>query len=328
MGERDSVRNMKIIVVSTSLRPEHIKKIEDAAAKVNAKLLFTESEDNIPVEFQDADVVYGIAMNIAKTYKSVKWMCTPNAGVDLLMKPGAFANEDCILTNSAGAYGVSIAEHIIAVTLMMMRKITLCYAEAVNGVWGPRRQQDSIKDSRITVLGTGDIGRTFARRAKGFEPKTIIGVSRSGKSSEPAFDRMYKTEELDKVLPETDLLVMSLPDTVETKGILTRERMALLPDGAYIVNVGRGSAIDEDALADMLESEHIAGAALDVFSTEPLPEDNRLWKTKNLLITPHVAGNLTLKHTLDRNVDMFLEDLENYAEGRQLKYAVDRKLGY
>ncbi|MCR5318665.1 MAG: hypothetical protein K6E22_10600, partial [Treponema sp.] len=126
----------------------------------------------------------------------------------------------------------------------------------------------------------------------------------------------------------TDLLAMSLPGTPETKGILSRQRISLLPNGAYIVNVGRGSAIDEDALADNLESGHLAGAALDVFQTEPLPVESKLWKTKNLLITPHVAGNLTLDYTKDKNVQMFLEDLKNFMEEKPLKYLVDKKLGY
>ncbi|MCR5431948.1 MAG: D-2-hydroxyacid dehydrogenase, partial [Lachnospiraceae bacterium] len=105
-------------------------------------------------------------------------------------------------------------------------------------------------------------------------------------------------------------------------------RMELLADGAFVVNVGRGSAVDEEALIEMLEREHLAGAALDVFSTEPLPKESKLWKTKNLLITPHVAGNQTLHHTLVKNVDMFCEDLLNYASGKPLKYLVDRKKGY
>ena len=121
---------------------------------------------------------------------------------------------------------------------------------------------------------------------------------------------------------------MSLPATSETRGILSRERIALLPQGAYIVNVGRGSAIDEDALADALDSGHLGGAALDVFQTEPLPSEHRLWKTKDLIITPHVAGNMTLAHTRNKNVSMFLEDLKNFTEGAQLKYLVNRKLGY
>ena len=319
---------MKRIVYSTSLEDAHVKMIEDATAHVDARVCFVKSEDEVPDDFKDADVVYGNAFKIAGTYKSLRWLCSPNAGIDKFLIPGTFANPECMLSNSSGSYGVSIAEHIIAETLMMMRKITLCYAEALNGVWGPQRKQDSIKDSRITCLGTGDIGRTFASRAKGFLPKSIVGVSRSGKCDDKNFDKMYRIEDLDKVLPETDLLVMSLPGTPETVNILTKERINLMPRGSYIVNVGRGSAIDEDALYEALESEHLAGAALDVFKTEPLPRDSKMWHAKNLLITPHVAGNLTLRHTINRNVEMFCEDLENYANLRPLKYAVDRSKGY
>ena len=319
---------IKIIVFSTALKEQHVKMIEEAAMRVNAKVCFIKSEDEVPSDFKDADVVYGNAFTIAGTYKSLRWLCSPNAGIDKFLVPGFFANPECILSNSSGSYGVSIAEHIIAQTLMMMRKITLCYKEAINGIWGPQRQQDSIKDSRITCLGTGDIGRTFASRARAFQPKSITGVSRSGKCDDPNFDTMLKIDELDSILPETDLLVMSLPGTPETENILTKERINLMPKGSYIVNVGRGSAIDEDALAEALFKEHIAGAALDVFKVEPLPKESKLWNVPNLLITPHVAGNMTLLHTINRNVEMFCEDLENYANNRPLRYMVDKNKGY
>lgn len=244
------------------------------------------------------------------------------------MAPDYFANKDCLLTNSAGAYGVSIAEHMIAVSLMMLRRLDQFTAETRQGKWISPRPQKSLKDCRITVLGTGDIGTTFAKRARAFEPASLIGVCRSGKSKAQIYDKVFPVSELDSILPQTDLLAMSLPSTPETAGLLSRDRQSLLPDGAYIVNVGRGSAIDEEALADNLESGHLAGAALDVFQTEPLPAGNRLWTTKNLIITPHVAGNMTLAYTKDKNVQMFIEDLKNFAKGKALHYLVDRKLGY
>lgn len=319
---------MKILVINNQLEQKHIDLIKQTAAELGATVNFYKAEADIPESDFDAEIIYGFAPSIVKTSKKLKWLCVPWAGVDSIMTPGYFANEECLLTNSAGAYGVSIAEHMIAVSLVMMRRLNEFMEETQAGQWLSPRAQRSIKDCRITVLGTGDIGTTFAKRAKAFEPAQIIGVCRSGKSSETVYDKVLPVSELDKVLPETDLLAMSLPATPETKGILSRERMALLPEGAYIVNVGRGSAIDEAALADNLESGHLAGAALDVFQTEPLPEGNRLWKTKNLLITPHVAGNMTLPYTKDKNVNMFLEDLRNYKEGRPLKYLVDRRLGY
>ena len=319
---------MKILVINNQLEQKHIDLIKQTAAELGALVKFYKAEADIPESDFDAEIIYGFAPSIVKTSKKLKWLCVPWAGVDSLMVPGYFANEECLLTNSAGAYGVSIAEHMIATSLVMMRRLNEFFEETRNGQWLSPRSQRSLKDCRITVLGTGDIGTTFAKRAKAFEPAQIIGVCRSGKSSESVYDKVLSVKELDDVLPETDLLAMSLPATPETKGILSRERMALMPEGAYIVNVGRGSAIDEDALADNLESGHLAGAALDVFQTEPLPADNRLWKIKNLLITPHVAGNMTLPYTKDKNVNMFLEDLRNFIEGRPLRYLVDRRLGY
>lgn len=310
------------------LEQKHFDQIKSAAGEIGAQAFFYKSETEIPQSNFDADIIYGFAPSIVKTSKTLKWLCVPWAGVDSIMGPGYFANEDCLLTNSAGAYGVSIAEHMIAISLVMMRRLDQFLLETKNGQWLSPRPQKSLKDCRITVLGTGDIGTTFASRARAFEPAALVGVCRSGKSSLSVYDKVLPVSELDSILPETDLLAMSLPATSQTKGILSRERLALLPEGAYIVNVGRGSAIDEEALADNLENDHLAGAALDVFQTEPLPADNRLWKTKNLLITPHVAGNMTLAYTKDKNVQMFIEDLKNFAEGKPLRYLVDRKLGY
>ena len=319
---------MKILVFGSFLKQKHIERIMETAGRIGGDVFFAGSEEEIPADFKEAEIMYGFAKNTVKTNRNLKWLCVPSAGVDYLLKPGIFANDECLITNAAGAYGVSIAEHITAVSLMMMRRLTEFHAETVRGEWGSPRSQRSLKGSRITVLGTGDIGCCFARRVKPFEPERIVGVCRSGICNEAAFDRVLAVTELDKILPDTDLLVMSLPDTAETRDILSRERIGLLPEGAYIVNVGRGSSIDEDALADSLDEGRLVGAALDVFKTEPLPADSRLWKTKNLLITPHVAGNLTLEHTVDKNVEMFCEDLLNYGEGRPLKHAIDKKRGY
>ena len=319
---------MKILVINNMLEQKHFDQIKAAAGQVGADVFFYKNESEIPQSNFDADIIYGFAPSIVKTSKTLKWLCVPWAGVDSLMAPDYFANDNCLLTNSAGAYGVSIAEHMIATSLIMMRRLDEFMSETKNGQWLSPRSQKSLKDCRITVLGTGDIGTTFANRARAFEPAALVGVCRSGKSSATVYDKVLPVSQLDAILPETDLLAMSLPATSETKGILSRERMSLLPQGAYIVNVGRGSAIDEDALADNLESGHLAGAALDVFQTEPLPAGHRLWKTKNLLITPHVAGNMTLPYTKDKNVQMFIEDLKNFIQGRPLHYLVDRKLGY
>ena len=153
-------------------------------------------------------------------------------------------------------------------------------------------------------------------------------MRRTLKPADPAFDRIVTLSDLNSVLPDTDILVMALPSTGKTTGVLNRERIALLPPQAIVVNVGRGTAVDQEALAEALNAGRIAGAALDVFVPEPLPKGHYLWETKNLLITPHVAGNMSLGYTCDRDVDMFCEDLDNFEAGRPLLHLVDRKRGY
>jgi len=133
---------------------------------------------------------------------------------------------------------------------------------------------------------------------------------------------------LNRVLKKTDLLIMSLPSTKETRGIMSAERLAMLPEGAFIVNVGRGDAIDQKALETLLRNGTLGGAALDVFEKEPLPQDSTLWDCPRLILTTHVAGNWTLPLTVEKIVAMFLEDFDRYCKGLPLKRLVDRKIGY
>lgn len=319
---------MKLLVINKMLEARHFDRIRKAAGELGLAVSFYADEADIPQEDQDADIIYGFAPEITRTSRNLKWLCVPWAGVDSLMVPGYFANEDCLLSNSAGAFGVAIAEHMIAVVLMMMRRMDAFLEAGRECTWLSPLPQRSLKDSRITVLGTGDIGTSFARRVRAFEPARITGVCRSGRNGDPVYDEVLPVGRLDELLPVTDLFAMSLPSTEVTRGILSRERISLLPAGAYVINVGRGSAIDEDALAESLESGHLAGAALDVFRTEPLPPGSPLWKTRNLLITPHVSGIMMLPYTRDKNVELFLEDLRNYMEGKPLRRLVDRTLGY
>ena len=186
----------------------------------------------------------------------------------------------------------------------------------------------SIRGSRITLLGTGDIGRETAIRFRAFGPKSITGVNRRGRPSGDMFDAIRTLADLDQVLEETDLLVMSLPGTRETRGLMNEARLNRLPEDAFIVNVGRGTAIDQKALERCLRSGRFAGVALDVFEREPLSPEDTLWDCPRLLITPHVAGNMTLGYTVDRIVRLFLEDFERYCQGQPLARRVESEQGY
>ena len=277
---------------------------------------------------QDCEILYAHSPDLLRAAPAtLKWYCCSFAGVDPYCKdPAIFANPDCILTNS-NVYGVTIAEHVVMVTLMLLRRMPE-YEEVVrNRSWSNQLPIRSIRDNEFTILGTGNIGVNVADRMRGMGAAKIIGLSRSGRPH-PAFDEVHPIADLDKVLPDTKILVMALPGTAETIHILNRERIALLPKDAYIINVGRGTAIEQEPLIEALNEGRIAGAALDVMDPEPLPHDHPLWSAKNLILTPHVSGNMTLGYTCDTNVAMFCEDLRNYAAGRPLNGFVDRVKGY
>ena len=277
---------------------------------------------------QDCEVLYAHSPELLRAAPaSLKWYCCSFAGVDPYCKdPTLFANPDCLLTNS-NVYGVTIAEHVVMVTLMLLRRMPE-YEEVVrNRSWSNQLAVRSIRDNEFTILGTGDIGRNVAERMRGMGAARILGLSRSGKPH-PAFDEVRPIAELDAVLPETKILIMGLPSTPETFHILNRERISLLPADAYVINVGRGTAVDQAPLIEALNSGRLASAALDVMDPEPLPKDDPLWDARNIILTPHVSGNMTLGYTCNKNVEMFCADLRNYAAGRPLAGLVDRTRGY
>ena len=322
--------NEKIGVIIDFLTPAYEKTLRDTAARCGYDIVFFPSSKAAEGNVDDCTILYGHpSQRVIAGARDLKWYASCWAGVDRFCRDDLYQNPDCLLTNASGAYGTTIAEHSVMVSLMLLRR-QMEYTEIIReGGWRVLPGGiHSLHGARVTCLGTGDIGTEFARRAQAFHPACITGVRRTVKPSDPAFTAIHAIAELDSVLPETDILVMALPSTAETVGILSRERIALLPDSAFVVNVGRGTAIDQEALCDALNAGQLAGAALDVVVPEPLPADHPLRRAKNLLLTPHVAGNMTLGYTCDKSVQMFCDDLENYAAGRPLAHLVDRKRGY
>lgn len=319
-----------ICVYLEFLTPAHKAQIEKAARETGFSVHFFDLDqfEEARACLQHCEVLYAHDLALLKAAPaSLQWYCCSFAGVDIYCKdPAVFVNPQCLLTNSS-VYGVTIAEHVVMVTLMLLRRMPEYEAVVRQHSWSRQLPIRSIRDNEFTILGTGNIGTNVAQRLRGMGAARITGLSRSGRPSAD-FDRVLPISRLDEVLPETKILVMALPSTPETENILSRERIALLPPEAYVINVGRGTALDQDALTEALNSRRLAGAALDVMVPEPLPPDHPLWNARNLILTPHVSGNMTLGYTCDVNVEMFCQDLANYAAGRPLVNLVDRTLGY
>ena len=166
-----------------------------------------------------------------------------------------------------------------------------------------------------------------AQAVAALDGKTAEDPKKAIRDVQGLFDRILPGGRINEILPETDILVASLPATPETFHLVAEEQLKCLPDDAVVINVGRGSVIDQAALGKELRSGRLY-AGLDVFETEPVPPGSTLWTCPHLLITPHVAGDTTLPHTLDRIVDLFIADLDRYCAGRPLAGLVDRRIGY
>ena len=317
----------KILSLVHYLDEDNIRTMRETAERLGFTVSFHNRYAEALEEAGEAEVIYTSDPRLIGHAGKLKWLCSSVAGVDGFLKAGMGDMPEVLFTNAAGAYGVTISEHIVMTALMMMRRMPE-YTEIVrNREWRKGLTQTSLYGSKVLIVGAGNIGKTAAKRIRGFCPKEIVGISRSGRQAEE-FDRVLPSAELAEALPEADLVILSLPGTPETIGLMDRDMIGRMKRTAYLINVGRGSAVDMGALIGALNDGLIAGAALDVFPEEPVPADDPVWDTPNLLITPHMAGNDTLPETRRLNVAMFCEDLENYAAGRPLVHTVDRKLGY
>lgn len=274
---------------------------------------------------EGAEVLYSANRAFLKAAKNLKWYCSCTAGVDDICSQGLLP-AGCTLTNS-NVFGLTIAEHTVMTALMLLRQMP-AYERLVRAqTWQNALPIRSIHGIEMVMVGTGQIGRCIADRFHALGAAKVTGVNRSGRPA-AGFDETVSVRELDALLPGTELLVLAVPGTAETTGLLSRARIALLPEKALVINVGRGSAIDQEALIQALNTGRIAGAALDVMVPEPLPKDHPLWTTKNLILTPHISGNFTLPYTCELNVERFCEDLANYVAGRPLAHQVDVARGY
>ncbi|MBR2677339.1 MAG: D-2-hydroxyacid dehydrogenase [Solobacterium sp.] len=319
--------NRKLIAVMPEMTAKEEEAIRSAAEQYGIEASFYPTAEAAMPHVEDAEILFGFSPELASKAPNLKWYCTSSAGVDRFTDRSIYAAENVILTSSSGAYGTTIAEHAVMVILEVLRRQGE-YTELVSShIWKRGLPVRSIYRSRITLLGTGDIGKSCAERLKGFRPACMIGVNHSGNNPQNCFDRAVPVSQLEEVLPETDILILSLPKTDETYHLLKEQQLSLLPEGALVVNVGRGTVIDQKALEQELRKGRLY-AALDVFEEEPLGPEASIWDCPNLLITPHCSGDLSLASTVEETVRLFLENLKCYAEGKPLKRIIDFDKGY
>ena len=254
--------------------------------------------------------------------RALQWVHVAGAGVDAVMTPEISAS-DVVVTNARGVFNQSIAETVVAMMLVFTKDMLTTIALQSEQRW-VHRDTEMLAGQTALILGAGEIGRAIGR-AVGALGVEVIGVATSERRDRD-LGQVRSIEDLDTLLPTADFVVLVLPLTDFTRGIIGAEQFALMKTTARLINVGRGQLVDEGALVDVLQSGSIAGAALDVFQTEPLPLDSPLWTMPNVIVSPHMSADF--HGWLEALAAQFVDNLDRWLIGKPLFNVVDKTLGY
>ena len=288
--------------------------------------------DRLNEELPDTDIFVGASLRPDQfAYaKKLKWIHSTAAGVNQLMYP-ELKNSGVLITNPSGLFSPGMAEHVIGMMVLLARNFMDSVRYQDKHIWAQNEVSSipgeitELSGETMLIVGYGSIGREVAKRARCFDMK-IWGMTRSGKGDESLVDKILPISELDTALPQADWVVLAAPDTPETHNLFNADRFARMKPGARLINMGRGTIIDEPAFVNALNTGQIRGAAIDVATIEPVPPDSPLWKAKNLFITPHTAG--ISDRLWQRETEILMDELERWFSNREMFNVVDVNAGY
>ncbi len=260
--------------------------------------------------------------------KNLQWMQSPSSGANYYVDGGAFP-KTAIYSCMTGQYGSILSEHMLAMTLALCRRLPEYQQLQTAAAWKKLYYDKQLEGATVLILGAGDIGTTLATWMRPMVGR-IIGVRRTPRDYPHCYDEMVTLEDLDRVLPQADIIECALPHTAATVGLLNESRLRLMKDDAVLVNGGRGSLIDQEALCKLLGEGKFWCVGLEVTTPEPLPETSPLWRQPRLMITPHVAGNTFGPGSpLDQRIWAYmLENLDRFLTDGNPKNRIDFQTGY
>ncbi len=318
---------MKIALAHVSFETESIEALKLLAAQYGGELIYFASGEQLTREaLQEFEVLMGYyPPELLPGLPRLRWMQVPSAGVEHLR--GAFDPEKTLLTNSSGAFGIPIAEYLMAGLLMLYRRMPAYQKNQRAHLWHGEGSSRAIWGSLVTVVGLGDIGGSFAARMC-FMGAKVRGVKRSVSEKPDYVEALYPTSRLNEAVEGADVVALCLPATDETKGLVSAEVIRHMKPGAMILNAGRGATLDEAALIKALQEGRLGGAVLDVTTVEPLPETSPLWDMENVILTPHISGSNSDPVCINATFEIFRDNLERFLTGRPLMNVVDAVKGY
>jgi phosphoglycerate dehydrogenase-like enzyme len=315
--------------VIANLPPDMVKEL--AVSAPNVRIVPARGAD-LAKEIEDADAVVGVNLTpeLFKRARQLKWLHISSAGVEAHgTQVGLFpalVDSNVVVTNAKNVYGPQIADHAFAFLLALTRKLNVSIPLQHLEEWPPGRGGMFELDGKTAVIiGVGGIGSQIAQRAHGFGMK-VIGVDIRDLPTSNIVQRMVPPDMLDSVLPEADVVFVSVPHTAKSEGMMGAREFELMKQGSYFIAMSRGKIYDQQALVKAVDSRRLAGVGLDVTDPEPLPKGNPLWKFPNVIITPHVSGgsdNLEARLTF-----IVKENIRRFGAGMPLLNVVDKKEGF
>jgi len=311
-----------------TITKEHLDEALKSFPEIKEKVdIFIDwDEDNFETSMANSDILLTwnfSTANLKKIAPNLKWVHIISAGVEHLL-PLDWMSDNLVLTNSSGVHAKNAGEYGLMSILMLQRHMTKIITNQKDKKF-ISLFSNPVKGKTVVLVGTGTLGSSMAKLVAPLGAN-IIGVNKRGRMVEGCSE-VITIDKIDSVLPDADFLYLAVPGTPETKNLISSKRLDVLKPTCGIVNIGRQSVMDYDALCEKLKKNEIAGAILDVFSPEPIEKNSKLWDAPNLIITPHVSSDdhgSYVKLTLD----IFVNNLKLFISDKPLKNQVDKKLGY
>lgn len=276
----------------------------------------------------DAEILltWQLASPVVARCAHLKWIQSGAAGIENFLLP-EITGSDTILTNSSGIHRIQMAEHTLAMMLALARQIHLAVRAQVEGRWARGEiwpGMDELYEKTCGIVGYGDVGQEVASRCRGFGMRIVACDLEFPKDA--GLDGRYSPDELHSLLEGSDYVVLAVPATPKTEKMISSPEFRVMKPTAFLINVARGSVIDEEALVKALEAGEIAGAGLDVFAQEPLPEGHPFYKMENVILFPHLGG--ATPRYWERGTEFFCQNLKRYLTGQPLINVIDKRKGY
>ena len=319
-----NVRLEENVVVTEGFTQEHLSKIQ--AVSEDFDIVVPQTAEETQAEILDTDIVFGdFSRAMFAEARNLRWVQSIGSGIDGVLFDD-FVESDIILTSAKGTVGTHLADHAWALILALTRGIHTALREKTWSVRMPIRARSwELAGMTLGVFGLGGTGVEVARRAQGFGMRTL--ALDSEEVSKPSFvEEVWPLDRFYDLLEESDIVVICLPLTPETRGVFNAKAFSHMRNHALLINVTRGDIVDGPSLLEALEKGAIGGAGLDTSPGEPLPDDHPLWNMENVVVTPHTAGGSPVR--VARIVDVFCDNLKRYLEGRPLTGVIDKHKGY